>query len=161
MTLASSSFPPIIGDTPRVLVLGTLPSRVSLQRQQYYGHPQNKFWRILFALHNVEFMEEYSDKVDFAIAHHFAIWDVCHTAIRPGSLDADISQEQPNRIEALLEKHPSISTIAFNGKKAEQLYFKYFKKIEGLRYVSLLSTSPANAAYSLEQKINHWKSLVE
>ncbi|MDA3853893.1 MAG: DNA-deoxyinosine glycosylase [Bacteroidales bacterium] len=152
----SQSFLPIIGATPRVLILGTLPSKVSLERQQYYGHPQNKFWRIIYALFEGDYQEDYSKKVVFAKEQHIAVWDVCFTAIRPGSLDVDISEEQPNLIEELLEQHSSITTIAFNGKKAEQLFFKYFKKKKQISYLTLLSTSPANAAYSFEKKLENW-----
>lgn len=160
MSDISQSFSPILGDNPRVLVLGTLPSKVSLQRQQYYGHPQNKFWRIIYSLLDGDIQDDYVANVLFAKEHHIAIWDVCYSALRPGSLDADISMEQPNRIDELLQMHPSISLIGFNGKKAEQLFFKYFKRREGLRYVTLLSTSPANAAYSYEQKLEDWKEIM-
>lgn len=160
MTDLAQSFLPILGDKPRVLVLGTLPSKVSLQKQEYYGHPQNKFWRVIYALFGEEVDGDYGANVAFAKVHQIAIWDVCYTAKRPGSLDADISMEQPNLIGELLEQYPSISVIAFNGKKAEQLFFKYFERKEHLRYVTLLSTSPANAAYSFEQKLEDWKRIM-
>ena len=156
----SQSFSPIIGDNPRVLILGTLPSKVSLERQQYYGHPQNKFWKIIYALFEEDYQEDYNRKVDFAREQHIAIWDVCHTAVRPGSLDAHISAEAPNRIDEILLKLPSLSLIAFNGKKAEQLFFKYFKKKEEISYVTLLSSSPANAVYSFVQKQEDWKKII-
>lgn len=160
MENVSQSFSPIIGDTPRVLILGTLPSKVSLERQQYYGHPQNKFWRIIYALFEGDYQEDYKKKVDFAKEQQIAIWDVCYTAVRPGSLDAHISAEKPNCIDEILQELPSISLIAFNGKKSEQLFFKYFKKTEGISYVTLLSSSPANAAYSFVQKLDDWKKII-
>lgn len=160
MNNVSQSFPPIIGDTPRVLILGTLPSKVSLAKQQYYGHPQNKFWRIVYALFEEDYQEDYESKVIFAKEQHIAIWDVCYTALRPGSLDADISMEEPNCIGEFLNKNPSVSVIAFNGKKSEQLFFKYFKKREEINYLSLLSSSPANAAYSFVQKLENWKKII-
>lgn len=156
----SHSFPPIIGDNPTVLILGTLPSKVSLERQQYYGHPQNKFWRIIYALYGGSYEDSYEARVSFAKEYHIAVWDVCFTAVRPGSLDADISEEQPNRIEEFLVQYPSITTIVFNGKKAKQLFFKYFKEKESIKYLTLLSTSPANAAFSFEQKIEDWRQIV-
>lgn len=159
MDKISSSFPPIIGEAPQVLILGTLPSKVSIAKQEYYGHPQNKFWPIIYALFEGEFQQNYSAKVAFAKQHHVAIWDVCYSAIRPGSLDADISDEAPNRIAELLKEYSNISVIGFNGKKAEQLFFKYFKPQGHLRYLTLLSSSPANAAYSFEEKIENWRKL--
>ena len=160
MEKVSQSFLPIIGASPRVLVLGTLPSRVSLEKQQYYGHLQNAFWRIIYALFEGVYQEDYKTKVEFAKEHYVAIWDVCYTAVRPGSLDVDICMEQPNCIGELLEKNPSVSVIAFNGKKSEQLFFKYFKKKEGINYVTLLSSSPANAAYSFVKKLENWKKII-
>jgi len=159
MTDLSKSFAPILGNDPRVLILGTLPSKVSLEKQQYYGHPQNKFWPIIYRLFDGVMAEDYKERVKFAKTQHITIWDVCYAAVRPGSLDADISREKPNHIEELLEEYPSISLVAFNGKKAEQLYFKYFDRQVHLRYITLLSTSPANAAYSFEQKLEDWKQI--
>lgn len=158
--MISQSFPPIIGDSPLVLVLGTLPSKVSLQKQQYYGHPQNKFWPIVYALFDGSIPDDYHAKVSFAKANGLAVWDVCHTAVRPGSLDADISEEQPNAINQLLAENPTITVIAFNGKKSEQLFFKYFDRRGDVLYVTLLSSSPANAAYSFDQKLDNWKSIL-
>lgn len=157
MTDFSQSFRPIIGDAPRTLILGTLPSKVSLVKQEYYGHPRNHFWPLIYALYGSDVEEDYLSRVAFAKENNIAVWDVCYTAVRPGSLDADITGEEPNKIRELLEEFPTISTICFNGKKAEQLFFKYFPKREVIRYCTLLSSSPANATYSFEQKLEDWK----
>lgn len=161
MNDTSQSFPPIIGDKPTVLILGTLPSKVSLKKQQYYGHPQNKFWTIIYSLFAEDIQEDYNTRIAFAKSKNLAIWDVCFTAIRPGSLDADINEETPNSIEEMLLDYPSIKTIAFNGKKAEQLFFKYFDRNDSLKYCVLLSSSPANAAYSFEEKLENWKQIIQ
>jgi len=136
-----------------------LPSRKSLEIQQYYGHPRNAFWRILFTLFDNTFSSNYDDKKSFAIKHNIVIWDVCHTATRKGSLDSDIEKESPNRINELIADNPSICTIAFNGQKAAKLYYKYFPKYENINYITLLSTSPANAKYSLEEKLKDWSQI--
>ena len=91
-----------------------------------------------------------------AIENNIAIWDVCDSAIRKGSLDSAITKETPNKIDELIKEYPSISTIAFNGQKAANLYDKYFSKFENINYITLLSTSPANAKYSFEEKLNDW-----
>jgi hypoxanthine-DNA glycosylase len=139
--------------------LGTLPSKKSLELQQYYGHPRNLFWRILFTLFNDIFTSNYDNKKLLAIENNIAIWDVCHTAIRKGSLDSDIKDESPNKINELLELNPSISTIVFNGQKSAKLYAKYFPKFEKINYITLLSTSPANAKFNFEEKLKDWSRI--
>jgi hypoxanthine-DNA glycosylase len=157
MTDFSKSFEPILGDAPQVLVLGTLPSKESLRKQEYYGHTRNLFWPIIYRVFNTTFDQEYIKRVDFAMLKGVAVWDVCHSAMRAGSLDADIKAEMPNDIEGLLSTHPTIKTIIFNGKKAEQLYDKYLDRKAGVTYCSCLSTSPANASYSVDEKILNWE----
>lgn len=157
----SQSFSPLIGKAPKTLILGTLPSTTSLQKHEYYGHPRNHFWKILFAICEQDFKHDYSDRIALVRNHSIAIWDICHKAQRPGSLDSNISDEIPNDIESLLKQYSTISTICFNGKKAEQLYLKHFKKKENITYHTLLSTSPANASYSFEQKLENWQQCVD
>lgn len=91
--------------------------------------------------------------------NNVAIWDVCYIAIREGSLDSAIKEESPNKIDELIALNPSISTIAFNGQKAAKLYEKYFKKYDDINYITLLSTSPANAKYSFEEKLKDWSQI--
>ncbi len=156
----SQSFPPVLGDHPSVLILGTLPGKESLRKQQYYGHPRNAFWRIIFDLFEGDFSEVYSERINFAKQNKIALWDVCHTAHRPGSLDSDIKKEVANTIPELLKDNPSIKLIAFNGQKAAQLYDKYFERSRELTYYTFLSTSPANASYSFEQKRENWRQFL-
>lgn len=139
--------------------MGTLPSKLSIKLQQYYGHPCNSFWKILFTLFNDTFSSNYDNKKSLAIENNIAIWDVCYTAIRKGSLDSAIKEESPNKIDELIALNPSISTIAFNGQKAAKLYEKYFKKYDDINYITLLSTSPANAKYSFEEKLKDWSQI--
>ena len=155
----TKSFLPIIGKNPKVLILGTLPSKKSLELQQYYGHPRNAFWRILFPLFSKEFSSNYDNRKSLAIENNIAIWDVCFTAIRKGSMDSAIKEESPNKINELIEINPSISTIAFNGQKAAKLYDKYFPKFDNRNYITQLSTSPANAKYSFEEKLKDWSQI--
>ena len=139
--------------------MGTLPSKKSLKLQQYYGHPQNSFWRILFPLFSKEFSSNYNNRKSLAIENNIAVWDVCFTAIRKGSMDSAIKEEIPNKINELIEINPSISTIAFNGQKAAKLYDKYFPKFDNRNYITQLSTSPANAKYSFEEKLKDWSQI--
>lgn len=152
----SQSFTPIIGSQAHTLILGTLPGQESLRKQEYYGHPRNAFWPILFELFGESLTDNYNTKLAIAREHHIALWDVCHRAIRPGSLDVDIKKEQANPLHDLLERHRSINTIVFNGKKAQALYDKYFTRLPYISYHTLLSTSPANASFSYQEKLKDW-----
>jgi hypoxanthine-DNA glycosylase len=154
------SFNPILGEQPDVLILGSLPGKESLRIQQYYGNTRNAFWKILFALFNEKLEDDYTVKREFLERNKIALWDVCMYAERKSSLDSDIKNELPNSIESLLKSKPSIKVIGFNGKKTEQLYDKYFERFEEIEYHTLLSTSPANARYSFEEKLNNWKSIL-
>ncbi|HEY8403351.1 MAG TPA: DNA-deoxyinosine glycosylase [Flavobacteriales bacterium] len=153
------SFPPIVDENCRILILGTMPGEESLRQQQYYAHKRNLFWKILSEVLNEPFTLDYEERKQMLLRHRIALWDVCHNCVRKGSLDSDIKLEVPNKIDALIEKHPSIQTIAFNGKKAEALYKKHFDRLEHLLYLSLPSTSPANASISMNRKLAAWSRL--
>jgi hypoxanthine-DNA glycosylase len=153
------SFHPAVGEEPRVLVLGTLPGKESLRLNQYYAHSRNLFWRLVFEYYGVESTFNYDIKLDLLKANGIALWDVCAQAQRATSLDSDIKSEIPNPIDEFLQEYPSIKIIAFNGQKAEKLFFKYFTKKEEIKYVTLLSTSPANASYSFEEKMKQWEQI--
>ncbi|TYP97935.1 G/U mismatch-specific uracil-DNA glycosylase [Tenacibaculum adriaticum] len=155
------SFDPILGVQPKVLILGSLPGKESLRIQQYYGNVRNAFWKILFSLFDEELEGNYTAKKEFLIKNKIALWDVCRLAERKSSLDSDIKNELPNSIENLIKSNPSIKIIGFNGRKTEQLYDKYFNRFEEVSYYTLLSTSPANARYSFEEKLNNWKSILK
>ena len=159
MIFNTMSFPPIIGKNPRILILGTLPSIQSIRLQQYYGNPQNTFWKILFTLFDETYSSDYNNKKSLAVDNNIAVWDVCHTANRKGSLDSAIQNEIPNKIDALIGENISISTIAFNGQKAAKLYDKHFPKFDNIDYTTFLSTSPANARFSIKDKLENWQQI--
>ena len=139
--------------------MGTLPSIKSLELQQYYGNPQNSFWKILFKNFNKDYSSNYYDKTLLAIDNNIAIWDVCHSANRKGSMDSEIKDEIPNEIDKLITANSTIRKIAFNGQNAAKLYHKYFPKFEKVEYFTLLSTSPANARYNFEDKLKNWNQI--
>lgn len=150
------SFAPIIDDDSRILILGTMPGEESLRQQQYYAHKQNLFWKLICHVTNQPFTELYEERKQLLLKNHIALWDVCQTCVREGSLDSDIKEVIPNSIDQLLEKHPNIQRLAFNGKKAEALFKKYFKPFGKINSLSLPSTSPANASMSIEKKLSSW-----
>tara|TARA_R110002072_G_scaffold1130_10_gene9469 strand:+ start:40370 stop:40888 length:519 start_codon:yes stop_codon:yes gene_type:complete len=157
--LIESGFKPLLGEAPKVLILGTMPSVQSLKTQQYYGHPRNAFWWIMSELCGFDNALSYSEKVSLILKHNIAVWDVIASCYRPGSLDSKIDQNTVtlNCLSELLEKYPSIQLIAFNGQAAEKLYKKFIDENDWQGdKVILPSTSPANAALTKENKLIKW-----
>jgi double-stranded uracil-DNA glycosylase len=158
---AKRSFPPIVGAGARVLVLGTLPGEESLRRQQYYAHPRNLFWPILFGLFDATPTTDYAARLAFASAQRVALWDVCMVGEREASADATIRREIPNAIDRLLDAHPMIRAVAFNGSGARRLYDRHFPRRPGLAYLAMPSTSPAHARLDFAAKLAQWTALRE
>lgn len=155
------SFAPLSFHDAQVLILGSMPGDRSITFQQYYAHPQNRFWRLMAAITESEIPTDYMAKQAMLRANRIALWDVVNRADRVGSLDSAICNEEPNEIDAFIARHPHLRTIAFNGKKAEQLHDRYFKRIAHIKYLSLPSTSPANAAYQLDKLQEKWIQIIK
>ena len=155
------SFPPIVDERARVLVLGTLPGEESLRRSQYYAHPRNLFWPIVFALFDAVPSPAYAERVAFVAAQRIALWDVVAVGEREASADSTIRRETPNRIDLLLDAHPRIRVVAFNGSGARRLYHRHFALRPGLVYLALPSTSPAHARLGFAEKLARWRALRE
>lgn len=141
------------------MVLGTLPGEESLRRQQYYAHPRNLFWPILFGLFGEPAAPDYEARLAFAKARGVALWDVCALGERDASADATIRREIPNAIDRLLDAHPLIAAVAFNGTGARRLYDRHFPRRPGLTYLAMPSTSPAHARLDLAAKLARWAAL--
>lgn len=150
------SFAPIIPENSKLLILGSLPGDKSLEENQYYAHPQNRFWKTMAILLSAPIPMDYPSRVALLHKHHIALWDVCELAIRKGSMDTDILKESPNKIDQLLQENPEIKALCFNGQKAQKLFDKYFKRVDRIQYTTLPSTSPANARYSQERLSDAW-----
>ena len=153
------SFPPVVGAAPRALVLGTLPGEESLRRLEYYAHPRNLFWPIVFALFGRAPPADYEERLEFVKAIGLALWDVVEAGERDMSADATIRAETPNHIDLLLAAQPRIGTVAFNGSGARRLYHKHFRPHPGVAYLALPSTSPAHARLGFAQKLTAWQPL--
>jgi len=155
-----SSFPPIIDKNSKILILGSIPGVKSLEKQQYYAHPQNKFWKIIFELLNEEFTDDYAERINILKKHQIALWDVIDSCERKGSLDSEIKNEEANQIAELLQKHPNIQAIFCNGGKS----YKNLQKILGKNFripvILLPSTSPLHTV-SFEKKLDDWKKILE
>ena len=161
-------FPPIADAHVRVLILGSLPGQVSLQRQQYYAQPQNAFWKIMGRLFGAGPELPYEERVQGLVRNGIALWDVCAAAQRPGSLDASIvhSSVVPNDIASFIESHPGVGLICFNGGKAAELYRRLVlpglpATVCAIRYETLPSTSPAHAAMPFEEKLTRWAAILQ
>lgn len=152
-----TSFQPLIINQTHSLFLGTLPSEKSLDRQQYYAHPQNKFWRLFYAVFNKTYEENYLKRIEFLQEKGFGLWDVLHTAEREGSLDTAVKNYELNDFEELLKKYPSIKQLYFTSKQAYLWYYKRYKNNLDVALIILASPSPANARLSYEQKLEDWK----
>lgn len=154
-----SSFPPIISKDSEILILGSVPGVKSLEMQEYYAHPQNKFWKILFEILNENFTAIYSEKLEFLKRNKIAVWDVIDSCERKGSLDSQIINEKSNDILNLLEEFPTIQTIFCNGSKS----YKNLQKIVGKNFeipIYLLpSTSPLHTI-SFDKKLEDWKVIL-
>ena len=158
---AKRSFPPIVDARARGLVLGTLPGEESLRRREYYAHPRNLFWPIIFALFNATPAMNYPERLAFVAARRIALWDVCELGEREASADSTIRGERPNAIDRLLDAHPLIRAVAFNGSGARRLYDRHFARRTELTYLALPSTSPAHARLDFAAKLVRWAALRE
>jgi TDG/mug DNA glycosylase family protein len=160
------SFPPIVSGMPRVLILGTMPGKVSLRERQYYAHPQNAFWRIVGGILGFDPASPYDARIAAVQSAGVAVWDVLKSCIRESSLDSaiDASSVLPNDFAAFFAAHPQIRRICFNGAKAEALYTKHvlprLPANPDVHYLRLPSTSPANASWPLSEKLRAWQAIV-
>lgn len=156
------SFNPILNNETRALLLGTMPSADSLAKQQYYGHRQNQFWKLLFSVYEEPYSENYDHRVQFLLKQGLGLWDVLSRCHREGSLDSAIRKPMPNDILGLLQQYPNIQTLVFTSKNAEKYFLTFFKKedaLKGVRCLTLPSPSGANARMSLDTKLEYWKKI--
>lgn len=157
-------FAPSVNSACTKLILGSMPGVMSLERAQYYAHPQNAFWRIMAKLFDAPYpFDAYQDKLNLLLNHRIALWDVISTCTRDGSLDSDIRNAVPNDFDGFFKRYPNIKTVFFNGQKAYDSFTKAFKTApfaETLTLVPLPSTSPANAHLSFDDKLKAWSVLL-
>ena len=136
-----------------------MPGPEALRRQEYYGYPQNHFWKILPQIYGEGELRSYSDKLDFLKRYGIALWDVIASCEREGAADQKIRKHQPNNIPALLKKFPKIEKIFLNGRLAQTLFEKHFNDQIQIPVYYLPSTSPAHASLSPAQKLEKWRAI--
>jgi TDG/mug DNA glycosylase family protein len=162
--MQSTGFPPVAAADARVLLLGSLPGAMSLARREYYAQPQNGFWRIMGALAGALPELPYAQRLERLTAARIALWDVCASGFRPGSLDSAIQPASvvANDFAAFLEAHPGIGLICCNGSKAADLFGRLVapglaEPFRDIRRIVLPSTSPAHAGMRFEEKLRRWR----
>lgn len=144
----------------RILILGSFPSVKSREQQFFYGHKQNRFWRVVAQVFDCAVPESIEQKREMLLTHHVAVWDVIASCEITGSSDASIRDVIPNDLSVILLQ-ADIQAIYTNGGKAQELYRKYIFPVNGREAVSLPSTSPANAGYSLQRLVEAWQIIRE
>lgn len=157
-THVSHDFEPVFDENSKVLILGTFPSVKSRENRFYYGHPQNRFWKVIAGLTESEVPQTIEEKKKLLLEHGIAIWDVIESCDIIGSSDSSIKNVVPADIERVVA-NSKIQNIYANGGTAKKLYEKYSQKKTGREIIGLPSTSPANAAYSLERLLECWQEV--
>ena len=153
------TFDPVFNEESKILILGSFPSVKSRENQFFYGHPQNRFWKVMANVLNWEVPETIEEKKEMLLTNHVAVWDVIASCSIIGSSDTSIKDVVVNDFSKILE-NSKVEHIYVNGGKAYELYHKYAEKITGMKAVKLPSTSPANAAWNLEKLQKAWKDAI-
>jgi TDG/mug DNA glycosylase family protein len=159
-------FPPVVGRTPRVLILGSMPSAASLAAGEYYGLPRNRFWTIMGELFGAGRELPYPERLTILQDNGIALWDVLRACQREGSLDTNIDMRtaETNDLPRFFRQHRSIRRVYFNGSKAADIYRRRILpdvelQAPYLAHARLPSTSPAMASLTLDQKLAAWSAL--
>ena len=150
-----AGFLPVTGDSPRVLILGSFPSVQSLRHGEYYGNPQNHFWKIMEALFALDRNLPYHERIAYLTGHHIALWDVVLTCTRKGSSDEEIREPVFNDISGFLTAYPTVRLIVLNGNTAGK-YYRWMNIPPDRENRILPSTSPANTRHTLAEKVEAW-----
>ena len=152
------SFPPFVNSETKILILGTMPGIASLEKQEYYAHKRNHFWKIMYTLlDNLPISEIFEEKIQLLQANNIGLWDVLENCERKGSLDIHIKNQKENDFESLFREFPEITKLIFNGKESHKYFLKKFGQIKGITYYVMPSTSPANTM-SFDNKLKIWST---
>ena len=159
-THVQHTFEPVFDTHSRILILGSFPSVKSRENQFYYGHPQNRFWKLMALLLQVPVPQTIDEKKTMLLPHGLALWDVIESCDIRGSSDSSIKNAVPADISRIL-KTADIHTIITNGGTAFKLYGRYCEPLTGRPAILCPSTSPANAAFSLERLTESWEPVIK
>lgn len=153
-------FPPLYDSNSKILILGSFPSVKSREQMFFYGHPQNRFWKVIAAVFECDLPTTIDEKRDFLLVNNIALWDVIASCDIVGSSDSSIKNVVPNDLSEILNGS-NVEKIFVNGKTSEKYYNKYTRDVVGREAICLPSTSPANAAWSLDRLIDAWRVIRE
>ena len=154
------TFDPVFNTESKILILGSFPSVKSRENNFFYGRPQNRFWKVMAKVLEWEVPKTIEEKRKMLLENHVAVWDVTASCRILGSSDTSIKDVVVNDFSKILE-NSKVERINVNGGKAYELYHKYAENVTGIKAVKLPSTSPANAAWSLEKLTKTWKEIIE
>ena len=154
-TAITHPFPPLYDERSRILILGSFPSVKSREQRFFYGHPQNRFWRVLAGVLCSPVPQSIPEKRQLLLTHGIALWDAIARCEIEGSSDASIDHVVPNDLSPIFAA-AEIRRVFCNGQKAWEMYRRYIEPASGRAAVCLPSTSPANAAWSLARLQTVW-----
>ena len=149
-------FPPLFDSESRTLILGSFPSVKSREAMFFYGHPQNRFWRLIALLCHEDTPQTVEEKSSLILRHHLALWDSIRSCTITGSSDSSVRDVVPNDLRVIFDNSKT-ERVFCNGALSHKMYMKYIYPQTGIAAVKLPSTSPANAAYSLERLAESWQ----
>ena len=158
--MTAHPIPPIFDENSRILILGSFPSVKSREEMFFYGHKQNRFWKVISAVFGENEPKTVTEKKSFLLNNGIAVWDVIASCDIEGSADSTIKNVTPNDLLPIL-KTAKIEKIFVNGGTSARFYKKYVEQKIGIKATTLPSTSPANAAWSAERLTNEWKKLLK
>ena len=153
-------FPPLFDAECKILILGSFPSVKSREAMFFYGHPQNRYWKLIARLFDEPVPETIEEKKHLALSHHIAMWDTIRSCTITGSSDSSIRDVVPNDLSVILD-HSKVERIFCNGAMSHKLYMKYIFSMTRIEAVKLPSTSPANAAFTLDRLAEEWSVIKE
>jgi len=153
-------FPPLFDSESRTLILGSFPSVKSREAMFFYGHPQNRFWRLTALLCHEDTPQTIEEKSSLILRHHLALWDSIQSCTITGSSDSSVRDVVPNDLRVIFDNSKT-ERVFCNGALSHKMYMKYIYPQTGIAAVKLPSTSPANAAYSLERLTESWRVIME
>lgn len=153
-------FPPLFDSESRTLILGSFPSVKSREAMFFYGHPQNRFWRLTALLCHEDTPQTIEEKSSLILRHHLALWDSIQSCTITGSSDSSVRDVVPNDLRVIFDNSKT-ERVFCNGALSHKMYMKYIYPQTGIAAVKLPSTSPANAAYSLERLAESWRVVME
>lgn len=152
---------PLVDNSSKILILGTMPGDQSIAKQQFYGNKGNHFWKIMFTIFNEEYIDSYEDRKIFLKKHRIALWNVLASCVREGSSDSKITNETVNDFVNFHTQYPNIQNVFFESKSAAKFFYQYSIPQSGISYQILPSTSGLYAGISFDQKVEMWKIVAE